>query len=815
VAVIAGVVLENTMYHFDKIFDYIIPQEFIITVKSGMRVLVPFGRGNKTTQGMVMYVQKADDTTTEGYKSITQVLDLAPVLTTELLGLVSFMKDRYYCRYYDCVKAMLPVGINYKISCVYTAVKGLDTTEITLSPTEDKIIAYVLAQKKPVKRDELLLALQLEDNSVIPDKMVKKGILIKEGETNRRVNDAMLKMVRLKDNPPNCKLTPKQNEVVEILQMAGAVSVKEICYFTGTTAAVVNALVKKAVAVYFNQEIFRTPKRTQVEKDNSEIVLTPQQQTAYEDLLNKYRSGEPNVSLLYGVTGSGKTSVFMKVIDQVYKDNKGVILMVPEISLTPQLINLFRGRYGDDVAVFHSGLSLGERLDEWKRVKNGLAKIAIGTRSAVFAPFDNLGFVIMDEEQEYTYKSETTPRYNARDVAKYRCNSNKCLLLLSSATPSVETFYSCTTGRYSINTLTQRYGTAKLPDVVVADMNIEQDEGNTTGISSVLLQGLEDNLSTGRQSILLLNRRGYNTFVACRSCKEVVACPHCSISLTYHSANNRLMCHYCGYSQDMTDECPVCHSHGLRFSGMGTQKATEMLSELLPNARILRLDTDTTMAKYSHEEKLTSFANGAYDIMIGTQMVAKGLNFPNVTLVGVLSIDQMLYNDDYRSFERTFALLTQVVGRSGRGKLKGRAIIQTFTPENPTIMLAAKQDYDKFYSGEIAMRRAMLYPPYADICMIGFVGQNQDDVEKAAFDFTKDLVDLAQSKYSDIPLRVLGSTPAAISKVNNKFRYKTVLKFRNSKKFREMLSKLLCDFGRDSRYLSVTAYADINPDSIL
>lgn len=812
--VTAGIAVENTVYHFDKIFDYIVPAELLKKANIGCRVMVPFGRGNRKKQGIILSLSQ-NEQCANNLKSIDVVLDDTPVLTQELAGLVFFMKERYYCTYYDCVKAMLPVGINYKLTETYMPASSGAIKSNVLTEEEQAVLSYLAKRKKPVKKDILLAAMGYTRENNVADAMVKKGVLIKGDDLSRKVQDASVKMVRLCTDTPETKLTPKQTEVVEILRMVGSVSVKELCYFSGTTQAVADALVKKGVCAYFTEEVFRNPTQQLPSRDDQAIVLTAQQQLAYEDLIQKYKGGKANVSLLYGVTGSGKTSVFMKLIDNVYGEGKGVIVMVPEIALTPQIIHLFQCRYGEEVAVFHSGLSLGERLDEWKRVKNGQARIAIGTRSAVFAPFKTLGLVIMDEEQEYTYKSESTPRYHARDVAKYRCNAHNCLLLLSSATPSVDSFYQTKAGKYTINTLNERYGSATLPQVVVADMNIEQEQGNTTGISAVLMQGLEENLKQGRQSILLLNRRGHNTFVSCRNCKEVVACPHCSISLTYHSANNRLMCHYCGYSQNITDECPACHSTGLRFTGMGTQMAEQTLTELLPNAGILRLDTDATMSKYSLEKKLKKFADGEYDIMVGTQMVAKGLDFSNVTLVGVLSIDQMLYTEDYRSYERTFSLLTQVVGRSGRGEHAGRAIIQTFTPENPTILLAARQDYEGFYQGEIAMRKAMLYPPFADLCMVGFVGEKEEKVHRAADAFTRQFISLAQTQYSTIPLRVLGASAASITKINNKYRYKMVLKCRNTKTFRNLLSALLREFGANRTYSDVTVYADMNPDTII
>lgn len=819
-AMLVGVALDKTTYSFDKVYDYLVPEQLADKVKAGCRVTVPFGRSNYKRQAMVIYT-KTEEINTAKYKPIIALLDEQPVLSQELIGLIDFMKNRCYCTMYDCIRVMLPAGINYKINAMYS-VNNEFSSEYTdnqfsfLDADQKQVYDYLLLHKKPVSQKVILKELGFSEDNPILHNMSMMGILTKQDEALRKIGDKSQKMIRIKGDKSDVKLTPKQAEAYEVLNMTLSISVRELCYFTGCTQVVADGLVKKGVAEYFEEQVFRTPAiYKDIQKNKTEIKLTLEQQMAYDDLINRYRSGKAQVSLLYGVTGSGKTSVFMSLIDTAVKDNKGVIVMVPEISLTPQMINLFTTRYGQQVAVFHSGLSVGERLDEWKRVKNGYAKIAVGTRSAVFAPFDDIGLIIMDEEQEYTYKSESSPRYHARDIAKYRCSKHNCLLLLASATPSVESFYNCQKGRYSINRLSERYGKARMPQVIVADMNVENEQGNYSGMGSVLLQEIEKNLEQGRQSIILLNRRGYNTFVSCKKCNEVVTCPNCSISLTYHSDNSRLMCHYCGYSEPLQKQCPVCNSYGLRFSGLGTQRAEETLLDAFPDAKILRLDADTTMAKFSHEKKLSDFANGKYQIMIGTQMVAKGLNFPNVTLVGVLSADQMLYSDDYRSYERTFSLLTQVVGRSGRGGLAGKAIIQTYTPENPTILLAAKQDYDSFYKNEILLRKAMLYPPFSDICMVGFVGEDNYKTETAAKEFTEILVKTAKEEYPNIPLRVLGYSPASINRVNNKFRYKCVMKFRNSPDFRKMMSQLLIDFEKNKKHKNVTAYIDINPDMIL
>ncbi len=802
---VAGVVVEKSAYSFDRVFDYTIPANMQDNIQIGCRVLVPFGRASKKRQGVVVSLHNNQSSK---LKEISKLLDATPVVTQEMLETAKFMKEHYYCTYYDAVKAMLPAGINYKITILYSAVKTEETTPLNIY--EKQVYDYLLKAKEPVKEDKILTDLGLSDKTYI-DALLQKGLLRKSEEAFRKTGDAMLKMVALMEDADatSQKLTPKQQSVFEVLETAGAVSVKEICYYTGVTQSVVDSIVKKGLAYYYEDEIFRTPKAN-ITEEVKPLVLTDEQDNAFKEIYSKIQEDKPSVSLLYGITGSGKTSVFLKLIERVLQDNKGIIVMVPEISLTPQFINIFSSRFGKQVAVFHSGLSFGERLDEYKRVKNGDAKIAIGTRSAVFAPFEKIGLIIMDEEQESTYKSESTPRYHAREVAKFRIAKHNAVLLLSSATPSIESFYFAQQGRYNLSTLTNRYGGAVLPEVVIADMNVEAQEGNFSNFSSVLLENINYNIDHNKQSILLLNRRGHNVYVSCTHCQEPVTCPNCSITMTYHSANKRIMCHYCGYSIPFTNECPTCKGKGLRFSGAGTQMAEEQLEKIFPQARILRLDTDATMKKFSHERKLTAFANGDYDILIGTQMVAKGLNFPNVTLVGVLNADQMLYADDYRSYERTFSLLTQVVGRSGRGKHKGMAVIQTFTPENNIISMSAQQDYEKFYNGEIAIRKAMLYPPFADICMVGFVSENQMKAVKASNDFLNMFINNARQIYPDLPLRILGPSPASVLKVSNKYRYKLIIKCRNNSDFRKLLGDLLCDFDKLSEFKDVTVYADMN-----
>ena len=803
---IAKIAVEKAAYSFDREFDYLIPPHLASDCAVGKRVLVPFGRGDRRRQGIVTSILSGESN--EGLKEIVCVLDSEPVMSESLLSVARFMKEHCFCTLYEAVKAMLPAGINYRVTTVY----GVRQSELSvaLDGEQQRLYDYLRRRKGSVRLEKLLDDMGLSD-SRLPDELVRMGVLYKSDEAFRRVSDAVVKMASLVPGVDlsAVKLTPKQREVAELLEMTGEVSVKEIRYFTGVSASVIDALFQKRILYFFDEEVFRTGD-LKAEEQAGELVLSEEQQRACDNLLAEYRDDKAHVSLLYGVTGSGKTSVFLKLIERVLGDGRGIIVMVPEISLTPQFVAQFSRRFGDRIAVFHSALSLGERLDEYKRVKKGLAQIVIGTRSAVFAPFEDVGLVIMDEEQEYSYKSESAPRYHAREIAMYRCAQHRALLVLSSATPSVETYYYAKNGRYSLNVLGKRFGAAELPEVVTADMNREIQEGNATGFSEVLLQNIAYNLEHGRQSILLLNRRGHNTFVTCMQCGEPVTCPNCSISLTYHSRNNRLMCHYCGYSVPYRSECPSCHGRSLRLGGAGTQKAEEDVTRIFPDARILRMDTDAATSKSGYERMISAFARGDYDILVGTQMVAKGLDFPNVTLVGVLNADQTLYADDYRSYERSFSLLTQVVGRSGRGSSKGMAVIQTFTPDNLIIAMAARQDYDAFYNAEIAMRQAMLYPPFADICPVGFAGEDQALTMRAANAFLALFRELAQRDYAELPIRILGPSPASVVKVSNKYRYKLIIKCRSTRAFRRLLSSVLIGFGNDRAYAKVSVYADMN-----
>ncbi len=808
----AKVAVEASTFSFDKEFDYIIPEQLEDIALKGCRVTVPFGAKNKKCIGIIF--DTTDYSDGKKLKKISEVLDKTPLLNDEMLSLAVWIKDRTFCTLYEAAKAMLPTGINHRIVASYAVNPELpDYSEEELNETEKEIMRFLEKRKVYVKSDTVFKSLGIKKDSSALSALVQKGLLLCNYGAMRNLGDLSVKMMRLIPSENEQKLTSKQRQIVDILKDIGSASVKELCYFTGLTPAVAQTLVKKGIAEFYEREIMTLPRFSDEKGERTPILLTEEQNNAYQSLTKRTELNGSSVSLLYGVTGSGKTSVYMSVIDKVVDDGKAVIVMVPEIGLTPQTIALFCKRYGNDIAVFHSALSVRERLEQWKRVKRGEAKIIIGTRSAVFAPAENIGLIIIDEEQEHTYKSEQTPRYNAIDVAKYRVGYNKCLLLLASATPSVESFASAISGKYSLCRLDKRYGNAVLPDVVTVDMCSAEKAQGSKAISQTLFDGLTKNLEAGRQSILLINRRGFNTFAACNSCGSVICCPHCSISLTYHTANNRLMCHYCGYSVPFSSVCPECGESSVRYSGFGTQKIEDDLKRLIPQARILRMDTDSTAGKNSHEKLLDSFSKGEYDIMIGTQMVAKGLNFPNVTLVGVISVDQQLYNDDFRSLEKTFSLLTQVVGRSGRGEHKGTAIIQTLTPENEIIRLAAKQDYDAFFDTEIKLRKALVYPPYCDLCVVGISGENETVVKNASRETLDMLKNYLNGEFKGEKIIALGPMPARVAKVNEKFRYRLIIKCRNTARFRKMISKLLIETSADSRFSKVNLYADINPEN--
>ncbi len=800
----AEIALEGASFAFDKLYTYAVPPELQGKALEGCRVLVPFGRGNNKKQGIIFHLKQKE---LKGLKKIMSVIDEKPILNSESIKLCEYLKESVFCTYYDAVHIMLPAGLSYKMLSYYSANDEFAGSQL-LSESEKEVYDYLLKNGEKAE-NSILSDLSLE--KTVLDSLLSKEAVIKSINPKRKMGDATQKWVRLKEDADiaSVKLTPRQREVAELVLTAGAVSVKEICYFTGVSLSVIESLIKKEVLISFEKQIFRTPVRKEISKPE-EIHLTEEQQKAFDGLLKDYKSDKGETALLYGITGSGKTQVFLRLADEAVKENRGVIVMVPEISLTPQLISIFTERYGNKISVFHSAMSMGQRMDEWQRIREGKALIAIGTRSAVFAPFSDLGLIIIDEEQEHTYKSEKTPRFHTRDVARFRTAYHKGLLCLGSATPSLESYTLAKSGKYSLYTLKNRYGNAVLPSVETVDMRKEILSGNSGVLSRSLYEAVKEALDEKHQAILLLNRRGHNTYISCPQCGNVESCPNCSISLTYHSANKRLMCHYCGFSKPVPDKCSECSGEHLKFLGLGTQKAQEEIAKLFPEARILRLDADSTVSRDSYSSYLGAFAKGEYDILLGTQMVAKGLDFPNVTVVGVLGADSAMYSEDYRSYERTFSLLTQVIGRAGRGENEGIAIVQTVDPDSNIIELARNQDYDSFYGEEILTRKLMIYPPYCDICIVGVRASARENAESTIRQIFDNIKALISEEYSDIKLIILGPSPCAVPKINNKYRFRMMIKCKNNWRLREMLKKAI-----DIKLVSdASVSVDFNPETV-
>ena len=744
---VAKIAVSAAPYWIDKPYEYAVPDDFRGRVQPGIRVAVPFSAGNRRSEGIVLAL--SDKAEYEKLKDISEVLDTEPVLTQQQIQLALFMRERFFCTVYDAVRAILPAGLWF------------------------------------------------------------------DRDGRRRVSDKTVETIRLTVPAREAldtaeamqKNAPAQARILRELAPYGEMPLRELLLFTGCARTTVKKLISTGLAESIKREVFRIPEFSA--GDRLKIpVLNDEQQSAFEGLDMLASSGKAAVSLLEGVTGSGKTSVYIRLIDAVLKRGKSAILLVPEIALTPQMLYTFSSYFGDDIAVLHSSLSPGERYDEWKRLKTGRAHVAIGTRSAVFAPVDNLGILIIDEEQEDTYRSENNPRYDARDVAKYRCFKNSCLLVLGSATPDLVTRYCAERGRYSRFVLRRRYNEMKLPEVKIIDLKNELRRGNEGSISVPLRTELLENLERGEQSILFLNRRGAHKLVTCGECGFVYKCPHCSVSLTYHSVNRRLICHYCGYTRRVDEACPDCGGI-LKYIGAGTQLVEEELHSLFPGTEILRMDADVLSGSMTHEQVFERFRAENIPIMIGTQMVTKGLNFENVTLVGVLSADQSLYSGDFRAAERTFSLITQVIGRSGRGQKAGRAVIQTFTPSSEVIRQAARQDYDAFYQSEIILRKLQDSPPFSDLLSVTASGAEERAVVDACRFVKNRLCFLLGQKEKT---EFLGPTPLTVVRVNNRFRYRIIIKCRSDSAIRNAVSGVITECSTDKRFRGISFYADNDPE---
>ena len=745
-----GVAVSNATFHFDKLYTYAVMPAQQDAVRLGSMVLVPFGRGSRARMGVVL----ACDAEPESSK-LKYLFDVAPAsacLTPELLKLVYFLKERTFCTYYEAVKAVIPYGAQYKPAVAADGVTPVLQKQLTRHTENSYQLAGELpAKPKPTAKQLAAVAL-LSGGPRTQGELEEKGI-------SRAVLD-------------------------------------NLC----TKGVLACTRVNRSIDLYAS-----------IPFQNEPIVLTEEQQAAYGALLPHLEDTAPHSALLYGVTGSGKTLVFLKLIERCLQLGRTALVLVPEISLTPQMILRLKSQFGRRVAVQHSALNHTERLLQWQMIQDGGADIVVGTRSAIFSPLENIGLVIIDEEQEHTYRSESAPRYSAHEVARQRAAENGALLLLASATPSTESYFAAQKGRTQLVRLTKRYGGNPLPSVQIVDMRAELASGNPREISLALEDAIRRNLEAHKQTILLLNRRGYQTVAQCEDCREVLKCPKCSVPMVYHKASHKLLCHYCGSQMDPPPKnCPACGGK-LQYRGFGTQKAEEELAKLFPEARILRMDQDSTAAKDAHEKLLARFADHEYDIMVGTQMVAKGLDFEDVTLVGVLGIDSLLFAQGFRAYETVFSLITQVVGRSGRAKDPGFAIIQTTDPDNPVLNLAAAQDYDAFFEQEIAYRRLGLYPPFCGLCVIGFAGGKEIEVARAAARFSA-LLGQQAARQPDLPLRVLGPTPGNIEKINDTYRYKLTIKCRNDRRFRDLVRETLGLYEQEKLPSKASVVVDLHSD---
>ncbi len=801
---LAAVAVSSTTFGYDKRYQYIIPLEMEGKIAVGARVLVPFGTGNRKRIAVVIRIDKVTNEDLSKFKPINSIIDTNSLLNEELVDLLIWIRNTTLCTYFEAFKTLIPIGLSIDLKTKYT----LSDNQNNKDNLSDKASELLLQIKEDVS------AINNADKCTI-DELVHAGILVEENIFKRRKKDDTIKMVRFTDDYINGKITAnfssKQNDVVSLIEESTTASFKEILYICGVTSSVVKNLIQKNILETYEYEVIQTPD-INAENNVDDIILNEEQQQAFNGIAELIDKKTPDVALLYGVTGSGKTSVFAKLINHTLELGRNVIMLIPEISLTPQVVSKFQSLFGDLVAIMHSSLSLTQRLNEYKRVKSGKARIVVGTRSAVFAPMENIGLFIIDEEGERTYKSESSPRYNAKEVAKKRCLTHNAVVLMASATPSIESYYYSQNGRYKLFELNKRYSQNNLPAVEMIDLATDGFYSNSTVFSERLVEEINYNLEKKEQVILLLNRRGYHTYISCSDCKEPLICPNCSIPLTYHKANKRLICHYCDYSTEMTNKCPRCDSEHLRLTGIGTQKVEDEVSALFPNARILRMDADTTCSRHSYEKNFKAFENKEYDILLGTQMIAKGLDFPDVTLVGVLSIDKALFAGDFRSYERTFSLVTQVVGRCGRGEKQGRAIIQTFVPEHYVLNLAAEQNYKAFYEQEIASRKALIYPPFCDICVIEF----SSVIEKCADIASKTFLTLISSSITsgkiNVPLRVLGPSKCIYEKINGKYRYRIIIKCKNNQMFRDYIGNIYKTAFKMKEFSNVQTTLDINGD---
>ncbi len=809
---IAQVIVNHNSKAVDKLYDYRVPKEAEDKIGVGFRVIVPFGRGNQQKEAFVFKIN--EKSRAKELKEIESVVDKERVFDDKMLKLIYWMREKYLCSYIDIIRAVVPAGISAKPEEWIV----IANPNVPLRSQTQKKIFDILNDNGGAC--EINYFMQFFENNVRAhiSRMCENGVLKLEYRENIKVKDRQIRVAKLDideaDLNDETELLYKnrayaQAKILEILSGNEFIAVSDLVKFADCSYNTVSALEKKGLIKLMNITVLRQPETVMEVKRSTPPQLNDEQKAAAEKISELINAEKYASALLYGVTGSGKTEVFMNAIENVIAKGKQAIMLVPEISLTPQTVNRFTSRFGKRIAIMHSGLSLGERYDQWKRIRSGEADIVIGARSAVFAPCNNIGIIIMDEEHEQTYKSEMPPRYETHEVAKFRAAQHDAVLLLASATPSVKSFQKALNGEHVLLKLTKRANAGHMPEVIITDMRKELEEGNKSIFSRRLAEEIEKNLQNKEQTILFLNRRGFSTFVSCRSCGFVARCPSCSISLTYHKFSNSLKCHYCGYTHPDYEVCPVCGSKYIRYFGGGTQKVEEEVKKLFPNASTIRMDVDTTGRKYAHEKILNEFDKKKIDILIGTQMVAKGLDFENVTLVGVISADVMLNLDDFRASERSFSILEQVTGRAGRAKKPGRAVIQTYSPDNTSVICTKKHDYLEFYQSEIAMRSALWYPPFCEMVLVMFSSSSEHLTAQAARYFLKCI---AKIKKSEQRVQILGPIPSAVSKIKNKYRWQLVIKCENSDRLNVILEEARSTAAKSYKHVSVVI--DKNPNGI-
>ncbi len=802
----ARVIVDKRTKSIDKLFDYEVPEDMQVSV--GSSVIVPFGTKNTPQEAYVMAL--TETTQAKAIKPILSVSDKGQMFYESMIEVIRYMREKYLCTYTEAVHALIPAGIDIK-SVEYLRLLS------DVEPKGEKkrnIISQISEEGGVIELSRLQNLIDGDITTAVRE-LVSGGVLAREFSQSQGVKDKRISVVTsavsydeaMKICNSIRKRSPKQAQILKFLAENEPISKADLKAFFGECNAQVKSLVEKGAAKTYDVSVYRELYSKYVSPDTKK-ELTLEQKSVLYDISEASRKKEFSEFLLYGVTGSGKTEVFMQAVSETLSQGKQAIVLVPEISLTPQTVARFRARFGEDVAVFHSGLSQAEKFDQWKKMRDGKCRVVVGARSAVFAPFTDIGIIVIDEEHSDTYKSDRSPRYDAREIARLRAKQSGAVLILASATPRVEDYFAALEGKIGLLKMEKRYNDNAMPDINIVDMRQELKDGNKSVFSKALYDEIKKNLEAGEQTILFLNRRGFSTFVSCRVCGFVAKCPNCNISLTYHKTDDSLRCHYCGHTIANYHQCPDCESPYIRYFGGGTQKVEEEVGRLFPTASVIRMDIDTTGTKHSHEEILSKFENDKIDILIGTQMVSKGLDFENVTLVGVISADVMLNADDFRSAERTFDILEQVTGRAGRGEKPGRAVVQTYTPENYAIVMNERHDYKGFYENEISLRKMMWYPPFCDIISIQFSGISWQNVSRCARYFKKTM---DYAGYPEGQCQILGPLPSAVSKIKNKYRWQIIIKCDDADKYNNVIVKARESCASLDAYKSVTIAVDKNP----